>query len=470
MKSGLILFSIVLLSALGFLSSTGCANIIPPTGGPRDSLPPVLVTANPADSAVNFRGNRIVLTFNEFIDLQEVQNNLLFTPTMENNPVIEARLRTLTLRLRDSLEPNTTYTFNFGNAVRDINEGNILRNFTYTFSTGPVLDSLELRGRVLLAENGRIDSTLTILLHTDFTDSAVANNRPRYVTRVDGQGRFVFRNLPADTFAVYALGEAGFSRRYLNKSQLFAFSDSLAVTGGGATPEVTLFAYRETDPNTTGAPGARPVAGARPAANNRITFTPSTSTGPQDLLDSFTLRFDRPLRRFDSTRVALARDSAFTPVTDYRLRLDTSRTVLSLTHNWAERTEYHLLLDSTFAEDTLGRRLLRSDTVSFSTRAMADYGRLDLRVKNVDAARNPVVQFVQNDRVVLSAPIGSGRFVSPLFLPGEYELRILYDENGNRQWDPGRFFGGRKQPEKIVPIERRITVKAAWGNEFEVSL
>ena len=100
--------------------SVGCANIIPPEGGARDSLPPVLLDVTPDDSTRNFDAKRIVLEFDEYIDLQDVQNNLLFTPTFETNPIIEAKLRTITIRLKDSLERNTTYTFDFGNAIRDI--------------------------------------------------------------------------------------------------------------------------------------------------------------------------------------------------------------------------------------------------------------------------------------------------------------------------------------------------------------
>ena len=128
----------IIFTAQAILYTTGCANIIPPSGGPRDTLPPVLVSASPKDSTLNFKGNRITLTFDEYIDLQDVQNNLLFTPTFESVPVIEAKLKTLNIRLRDSLEANTTYTFNFGKAIQDINEGNPFRNFVYTFSTGPL--------------------------------------------------------------------------------------------------------------------------------------------------------------------------------------------------------------------------------------------------------------------------------------------------------------------------------------------
>src|ERR1044071_5786669 len=132
--------------------TTGCANIIPPSGGPRDSLPPVLIKATPVDSARNFTGNRITFTFDEFVDLQNVYQNLIVSPIPKSLPDVEQKLKTITVRLKDTLEPNTTYSLNFGNAIKDYNEGNVLKNFTYIFSTGNTIDSLELKGKVILAE------------------------------------------------------------------------------------------------------------------------------------------------------------------------------------------------------------------------------------------------------------------------------------------------------------------------------
>lgn len=443
---------------------TGCANIIPPTGGPRDTIPPQLVSSLPKDSTLNFRANRITLTFDEYVDLQEVQNNLLFTPTFEINPEVSVRAKTVTVRFRDSLLPNTTYLLNFGNAIRDVNEANPVRNFTYTFSTGPVLDSLTLTGKVLLAENGKTDSTLIVMLHRNLADSAVIKERPVYVARVDAAGNFRFQNLPKDRFAIYALGEAGIVRRYQNKSQYFAFSDSLAETG--VTRDVTLYAYKEQQGQAT----SRAAGPTRAAANaeRRLRFT--STSGTLDLQRDFVLTFQTPLRRYDSAQMALSVDSTFTPV-PFTSLLDTSRTQLSIRSQWREGTPYHLVLEKEFAEDTAGRGLLKSDTLNFTTKKLSDYGTLRLRIRNADTARRPVLQFVQSGQVVFSAPLPAGGiFTARLFNPGDYELQILYDTNGNGKWDPGQFFGTKRQPEIVVPLTQRINVKAAWDNEFERSL
>lgn len=469
MKKVLLFIAPVLILIISMTFGSGCANIIPPSGGPRDSLPPVLVNATPTDSTTNFRSNRITLTFDEFIDLHDVQQNLLFTPIFESNPIVEARLRTITIRIRDSLEANTTYSFNFGNAVRDINEGNILRNFDYIFSTGPYLDSLTLSGKVTLAETGGVDTTMIVVLHTNMDDSAIVNQRPRYVTRLDRQGNFTFRNLPADTFAIYALGDAGLSRRYQNKSQLFAFADTTVRPSADSAAPITLYAYRQTPAapvtSTAAATGGRPNA-----ADRRLRYTTNLANNQQSLLDSLILGFERPLRLFDSTRITLFTDSTFNPVTNFSVNLDTSKKRITLITPWQPDTYYNLILDRDFAEDSLGRKLLKTDTVSFTTRKEADYGAINLRLRNVDTSLNPVLQFVQDNKVLFSTPIRSGTFSQRLFLPGDYEFRILYDANGNGKWDPGQFFGTKKQPELVRPLEGRRTVKPAWDNDFEIIL
>jgi hypothetical protein len=464
MRSVLFFFAIAVILIGSVIGSTGCANIIPPQGGPEDTLPPLLLRAAPPDSTVNFTGNRIVLEFDEFIDAQNTQS-VLMTPYPLKPPRIETKLRTLTITLNDTLEPNTTYTIDFGDAIKDINEGNVLQDFDYTFSTGPVLDSLTFSGNVVLAETGRIDTNMVAVLYRNLDDSAIVNDRPRYITRLDRGGTFRFENLPPGTFALYAFGNVS-SRSYPGPNQLFAFADSPVVVRSGVEP-VTLYAFRET-PTTPPATGTTPGRTGT-GAQNRLVFRTNITNNTLDLLDDLVLTFEQPLRTFDSTGVQLTQDSTFTPVAA-SVGLDTARRRMMVATEWKEGTRYQLILNQNFAEDTMGRRLLKTDTLSFATRRAAEYGSISIRMRNVDLTQNPVLQFVQNNQVVKSVPIPEGTFSQTLFLPGDYELRVLYDRNGNGQWDPGKFFGEKRQPEIVKPVERRINVKANWDNEFEIML
>ncbi len=453
-------------------SGPGCANIIPPAGGPRDSLPPVLVKANPGDSTRNFTGNKIVFTFNEFIETQNVQENLVISPLPGISPSVDYRLNTLTVKLKDTLESNTTYSLNFGNSIKDFTEGNVLKGFRYTFSTGNYIDSLELRGNVLLAETGKADTSLIVMLHSRADDSAVVKDRPRYIAKLDGKGNFVFRNLPPKTFYLYALKDDGGTHRYFSDKQLFAFA-AKPVTPGAKNEPITLYAYSAKPPSpVTTVPKASPGNRIKPAttADKRLKFLNNLINNQQDLLSDLTLTFEQPLRYFDSTKAGLYTDSTFTKAAAYKWEQDSSKKTVRLHLEWKENTVYHVILDKDFAEDSTGKRLLKTDTLNFKTKKLVDYGSLKIRLKNLDLTRNPVLLIVAGEIIIKSIPMTGNEFSQSLFLPGEYELRILYDENKNGKWDPGEFFGKHRQPEIVKPIDRKIPVKANFQNEFEFAL
>ena len=444
----------------------GCANIIPPTGGDRDSLPPILVKVTPPDSTKGFNTRTITFTFDEYIDQpQEIFKNLMVSPNYTTPPVVESKLRTLTVKIKDTLEPNTTYYFNFGDAIKDINEGNVLHNFSYIFTTGDTFDTLQLSGKVLLAETGGIDSTLVVMLYKNDADSAV-RERARYITKLDGKGNFRFLYLPQGTYYIYVMDD---SKRYSERS-FFAFSDS-AIQVRPDAPPVILYAFKEEKEPAPASnynfPGAnRP--GLKPD-ERRLKFTSSLSGRVQDLLENFNLNFEQPLKDLDTTKLRLSTDSVFNAI-PANWQLDSLRKKLTLSMNWKENTVYNLILDKEFAEDSLGRKLLKTDTISFTTKKLTDYGSLKISFTNIDLSKNPVLQFSQGNQVIKTFPLISTEFNQSLFNPGEYDLSILYDENKNGHWDPGKFFGGKKQPELVKPLNKKITIRTNWDNEYEITL
>ena len=445
--------------------NSGCANIIPPTGGPRDSLPPVLLKVTPPDSSKGFNTKTITFTFDEYIDQpQDLFRKLIVSPMYSTMPAIEHKLKTLTVKIKDTLEPNTTYYYNFGDAIKDINEGNVLQNLSYIFTTGNEFDTIELSGNVVLAETGGIDSTLFVMLYKSGVDSAIMNDRARYMTRVDGRGRFRFLYLPQGTYYIYAM--PGDTRRYSQK-MLFAFADSAIEIKPGAAP-VTLYAYIETKEeqpvSTVSFSGGR---GARPE-DRRLRFTSSLSGNVQDLLADFALNFERPLRNIDTSKLQLSTDSTFSPA-QATWEIDSLNKKLSLKTVWKENTQYNLILDKDFAEDTLGRKLLKTDTVSFTTKKQTDYGSLKINFLNIDLSQNPVLQVSQGGQVIKTFPLSTSEIYQQLFLPGDYDLSILYDNNKNGRWDPGQFFVVKRQPELVKPLNKKITIRANWDNEFEIS-
>lgn len=470
---------LLFVSIIGLVAGSGCANIVPPLGGPRDTIPPKLLYVTPRDSSKHFNTNKIVFYFDEFIDPKDVRTELIVSPLSKTEPIVDARLRTLTVRIKDTLQPNTTYSLNFGNAIRDVDEGNILKNFTYVFSTGNYLDSMQLSGNVIIANTGKTDSTLIVMLHKKLDDSAVVKEKPRYIARLDTLGRFHFRYLEPGTYALYALKDEGGTRRYLTPSQLFAFSDTPVVIGPN-TPSTTLFAYVE--PDTTkhvskSSSGSKNATAPKPEKekkeDKRLQFQLNLSNGDFDVLDTLKLSFQHPLKEFDSTRIRFTDDNYKDIDTrNYHWKRDSTAKLFIMNYNWPTDTKYHLILAKDFGEDSAGRKLLKTDTVSFHTKKDIDYGEVKVRILNLDLSKKPVLQFVVQDAVKYSFPFRSGKeFRQTLFPPGEYELRVLYDTNGNGVWDPGQFFGNhRRQPERVVPIKKKLTVKANWDNDVDVTL
>lgn len=449
----------------------GCANMIPPTGGPRDSLPPLLIRVTPVDSSRDFKTKTIVFTFDEYIDQpQDIFKNLLISPTPNVTPVVETKLRTLTVKIKDTLEPNTTYYYDFGKAIKDVNEGNVLEKLTYIFSTGNTIDSLQLAGNVVLAETGGIDSTLIVMLHRSGEDSAVLKDRPRFVTKLDGKGFFRFQYLPTGNYYLYALKDESGARRFSEKS-LFAFADSVMEIKPGLSP-VTLYAYtekKEAPPVATISFGGGNRTGGTRTEDKRLKFSTSLNGNVQDLLGNFSLNSEFPLRSFDSTKLQLSTDSSFIPVAA-SWKMDSLKKKLTLQINWKENTLYNLILEKEFAEDSAGRRLLKTDTISFTTKKQTDYGSLKISFTNLDLQQNPVLQLSQSGQVRNAFQLSSPELYQAIFNPGDYDIGILYDKNKNGIWDPGEFFKNRKQPELVKPLNKKITIRANWDNEFEITL
>lgn len=450
---------------------TGCANIVPPSGGPRDSLPPVLIKATPPDSSRGVTGTKFTFSFNEFIDIQNAQQSLLISPLPRNFPQVDFRLNTMTVRWKDSLESGTTYTLQFGDAVKDFNEGNIRKNFTYTFSTGPFLDSLQLYGSVVLAETGKADTTLIVMLHTSEEDSAVVKERPRYIARLDGKGRFLFRNLPPKRFFLYALKDDGGGRRYLDDKQLFAFAPG-PVYPALKIDSIELFAYASKTPPIASLKSGLGTGKSKAVttADKRLRYQTNLTGNQQDLLDSLRFTFELPLKSLDSAGIRLCTDSSFQRSDPPILLLDSTKKIVTLATAWKENTDYHLILEKTFATDTAGRQLLKTDTLSFRTKKRSDYGSLRLSWKQTDTLRHLVLQLLTGESLFRTYPLRGNGIEEPLFKPGEYELRLLDDTNDNGLWDPGDFFNGRRPPEIAKPLGKKLNVKPGIRNELDLPL
>lgn len=449
---------LVSLSYIIGISNAGCGQVGMPTGGPKDSIPPRLVNASPALNSVNVKDNKITLTFNEYVDLKEAQTNVLISPLPKKQPSIDFKLKTVTVKLKDTLLPNTTYSINFGSSIVDNNEGNPYKNFTYVFSTGNQIDSFTLSGKVILAENGKYDSTLIAMLYRKTDDSAVQKNKPDYVARLSGDGSFTFVNLPAGSFNIYALKDGDGGKTYNSKKEMFAFADAPVSISANNEPVILYASAIEKENAKT----------TKTVFNKRLVYTLGTVGQNQDLLRPFALNFNNPLKKFEADKLIL-RDSNYKPVPAASWTIDSSRTKITLAAKWQEATDYRIIIDTSAIIDSANLHLTKADTIRFTTKQQSDYGNVVLRFSNLDLAKHPVLQLVKNDVIEESYPLTAMQWSSKFVTPGEYEIRILYDDNKNGKWDPGNY-SKKLQPEKVITLKDKLAIKADWDNERDIKL
>jgi len=202
----------LIYTVLSIAIINGCAKRGTPTGGPVDSIPPVLVNANPKLNSVNFDSEEIRLTFDEFVKLDNVQDQLIISPPLEKTSYEVKPLSGVTkkvfLKFLDSLESKTTYTVNFGNAIKDNNEGNPLTFFNYVFSTGETIDSLYVKGNISDAYNFETDNYVSLHLYridSIFKDSIIFNDRPTYIANSLDSTSYQFQNLSEGKYLIIAL-------------------------------------------------------------------------------------------------------------------------------------------------------------------------------------------------------------------------------------------------------------------------
>ncbi len=209
----------------------GCAKVSAPSGGPRDRVPPVVMKSVPVSGAKNFRGNEVTITFDEFVTLDKINEKFMASPPMKKKPKIFLRGKSVIVQYEDALSDSTTYTFNFQDAIRDLNENNVLNNYQFVFSTGPVIDSLSVTGNVYTALKLDPPEETLVLLYNELNDSAAVKHLPAYISRVNKNGYFRIDNVRAGKYRLYALKDADNSKNFNLPDEQFAFlNDTIEVS------------------------------------------------------------------------------------------------------------------------------------------------------------------------------------------------------------------------------------------------
>ncbi len=233
----------MLVLALVALVGVACANIGSPEGGPRDYTPPVMLRSNPIPGAVNFKGKKVEIQFDEIVNLKDQTTRVIVSPAPKEQPIIRAQGKKITVEFQEDLEPNTTYVIDFTDAIEDNNEGNVLDGFSFAFSTGDHLDSLQVSGIVLRANDLEMMKNVLVGLHSNLNDSAFTTLPFDRVSRTNSRGEFILRNVPPGEYHIFALRDVDNDYKMVRTEDI-AFLDKVIVpSASDFTSQDTIFTF-----------------------------------------------------------------------------------------------------------------------------------------------------------------------------------------------------------------------------------
>ena len=462
--------SVFLICTACSLLLGSCANIMAPTGGPRDSQAPHLKKRSMADSSLQVHGGTIELEFDEMVQVKDANREVVVSPLLKKNPELKAHRKKVIIRLQDSLLlPNTTYTIMTGNAIQDVHEGNPFPPMNITFSTGTYFDSLTLHGTITDAATGLPDTTCWVVLYPSKQgDSVFLHEKPMYVQKAS-QGSFRFTHLPQRSFTLYALQDLNQNLHYDAPNEKMAFYDHAVLAGD--TTGLALYSFSESQNKDSSSKKKGNTLVAVSKDQNTITRLSCTANLDTlhktnrsfDLNDTIRLVFDHPFQQFDTSHIHLTQNEQIVPSL-YIARDTLKKNTLLLYTHWQEASSYELRLQKGFVKDSSGIQG-SAMTFPFMTRQLSDYGTLRIHGERKE---NDWIELLRKEQVVARKAMTDTMLVFPLLPPDTYRLRILHDANGNGLWDSGSFPAPKHQPEKVELYPPQIILKANWENTIDL--
>lgn len=516
-------FLVLALPAFLFLA---CASPKAPTGGPIDELPPVVIAAESTpNQQTNFTDDVITITFDEWFIIKDVNTQLVISPLMPKQPEIKQKGKSIVIDLPDSLSANTTYTINFGSSIADLHEGNVLENFAFVFSTGDVLDSIKLRGKVTNAFTLSPAEGVWVMLYPVGIDSAVYKRKPEYVAKTNKEGQWSLSNIRADSFNVVALKDDNVNFLYDQESELFGWIDYTiyALTPTALLPEIQVFpmekrpAIREVIHEMPGwlklvidAPLPKPVPELLPPLPDaktawtgdtlHIWYTEVTNYIGSTILNADTTKIraasrpslslapltiraltgrlypyamavyatSAPFATVDTSKITLVHDSLGT--IPFTLETDTiGRRTISVKAPWHPVSRHTLTFLPGAVTDIWGRM---NDTIknSIVANAVDQFGDLTLNVEGLDSTKSYVLLVKSADQLIVRYVIDqqkTAQFKKMGMAPGKYAIELFEDLNRNGIWDTGNY-QMRRQPEKKM-LFTPDNMRAAWELETNIT-
>ena len=252
---------------VGLLLVSSCADERPPTGGRKDSIPPKVKYAFPENKSLNFKSPKIKIRFQEYIQQSLDPKEIVTSPPMDPKPKFVVDGKNLTITLKAKLKENTTYTINFGDAIKDNNEGNIFKNFSYVFATGPILDTASVSGIVSNVSDTKELDNLIVCLYPADSSADITNSKPYYFAKTDKNGNYSINNVHSGSYRIYTLKDQNLNYQYDQADELIGFIDSTVNLTDSSRAKINLTAFL--------------------SVNNKPKFTDAISTGPGKVLITY---------------------------------------------------------------------------------------------------------------------------------------------------------------------------------------
>lgn len=505
---------------------TDCASPRAPTGGDRDEEPPMIIAEESTpNQQTNFNEKEIIITFDEWFALRDVLSQLIISPLMPEQPVVKQKGKSIFITLPDSLKEKTTYTINFGSSIADLNEGNVLENFAFVFSTGPVLDSVFVAGRVIDAVTLKPAADVLVMLHPINEDSAVYKNKPEYVARTDKEGKWKLANIRSDSFRVVALKDANLNFLYDQETEYFGWYEGTLRT---ETPKILLpdllvfpkELRRSIRDVIHDSPGWLKIVMGGPKPYELPSFLPPIENAVS-VWDGDTIHFWYPpelnyqgnaILVNDTSKILPAKQSKAKP-RDFRIKNltgkltphGTAQLFSSIPFRSIDTSKMSLIVDSleqvpfTIQKDSVDARILllkgkwkmnsnhlltvlprgfinalgdENDTIRASIQ-VADldaFGDLTVKVNGLDSNLIYLVTLKIGSKEIVTNKANEQSdivFVHKGLMPGKYQVEIVEDINGNGYWDTGDFHL-KRQPERKMIFELE-SLRAAWEVESSIT-
>jgi hypothetical protein len=432
------------------------------------------------------------MRFNEYVSIGDAAKEITVSPILAQNPSIIANGKTVILKIEDSLlQKNTTYTLSFGKAIKDLHEGNFYSGPSYVFSTGAWFDSLTIKGQIMDAAKGHLDSSggIKVLLY-DATDSfdVVSKKKPLYLTVANSKGEFNLKGLPNRSFRIFALKETSENLKFDNDDEYVGFTD-LVYNPEVDTLPITINIFKEI-PDTsrpkkdsTQMPeqkrkskivaaesrkaSAIPSLDAKTFNYSALIDTTALAKRSQDITEPIVVFFSRPLDTFNADRIALSFDSSGIEIeTRFKISIDSSRKKLSILPDWRYNSVYTVRLLKGFARDMNQETTMPSKYI-FRTKSDEDYGKLDINIPKKYVGKNYLLQIKKDNEAFYLDSISRPNVKLKLLAPGAYNLTIIKDENGDGEWTTGELKSNR-QPETVYPYTNTIIMKSGWEHVVDI--